>query len=159
MMDDTDEANGYYTLEELKEAESYLKNDDPTLVHIGNTFLDEISAKIKEMEHYGIPLMYAGELIGYDDRKELMIKTYKLKSHPFGTNPELRGVSVSSAPNLRRSDCCESCAHSDVDYDNCTCKIHTSTAKVYEPYLTNPLTTFYSDVCDDFVKRPIKIQE
>lgn len=53
IMDDTEEENGYYTLEELKEAESYLKNDDPSQVHLGDPFLDDISSKIKEMTESG----------------------------------------------------------------------------------------------------------
>jgi hypothetical protein len=106
------------------------------------------------MEQYNFNVTTTYSIFDDDNKIDRVINTLKITPNKLGTNEEFMGVSVTSAPNYRKAECCTTCSHIIFEgHDNQRCGIHTRTYKVYDPFISEPLHPFDDEICDDYSRK------
>jgi hypothetical protein len=109
--------------------------------------------KIKEiMERYNLSIYPSHELLSFNVPQRIA-KGAKVKPKIY-KSLKTGSYRVTTAPKLRKGECCANCAHYISDYGGGNCKLHTNTDMRYDPPMVKPLEPFDSDVCDDYESIP-----
>lgn len=150
------EREGYYTIEQVKEAFGYLDVSDPTDdKYSHHQFRDHIERILRMMEKHHMDIIIARDILQYDSWTDVMISIYKIKPIPFKSERRTYTEHTVTAPNFMSAEFCGNCKYfcDQTDQDdmlNGVCDIHNEVDKDYDPPLTRPMYLSCNGVCDDF---------